>query len=177
MKLLVASAVFVCGCGAGESVKTGAPDGSADVSAEVGFAPADAAADAWLPAVVSCEAGTERIEVTDGTGTHTFASACGDAGGPPVAYLGGGEDVLNLFVVGCASAGLFSMEVGSGLWTGPGAAWAPDITYDDGNGQVASYGPVMVDDWPDAGALVSGSFGSAPQSPALSGVFCVRRLR
>lgn len=176
--------VLLLGCGTAGSVDvTDLGDASTDDSLHHPTSQSNVVR--WEP----CTPGHERIVLNIGTALHVLTRGeCSpeyEAGLPHAMVYPGSEDGPILFSVwGCDDAGSFSTlaetpsQLSGDLW-----ADASMLTYlDYGNIDIGnSFGRITVDDWPDAGGLVSGRFGgfdpTANAPGSLSGTFCVVRER
>jgi hypothetical protein len=178
--VIVASAVIACGTS--EAVLGGGGVTGADASTGAPLAPTTDVVP-WEP----CTPGHERIVLSVGASVHILrrlsCSGQYEAGVPGAMVYSGSEDGPILFSVwGCDDAGAFSTNAET-----PDQSLSLDVPVDAAMGTYLdygtisvgnSYGKITVDDWPDAGGLVSGTFaGEDPSAQApLSGTFCVVRL-
>ena len=138
---------------------------------------------ASTPAGPLCLPGLEHIVVDDGTSVHVLTHACPgwtDAGVPTAMPFMEGEDgpaVVEIIGSGDDDAGCFIAAVETGYDFVPltGTDMPANLEY----GSVSIQGRMVIDDWPDAGGLVTGTYSGADTVPvpaSLSGTFCVRRV-
>ena len=166
----------VCACGTGYDVASGKPDARVVDATSPAFL--DAGSDAppiLLRPPLDCDAGTEVVRVDTSSGSTFLTLGCGDAG-VPAAWIGpGGEDGPWHLIVSACAAGDASVHLDGyeSYPNGSAGQTSGDIQYDD----VFTQGVIDVETWPAVGGLARGAFAAFQGYPAMSGAFCVRRIK